>query len=236
MVCGVTGEQLSLTLAEKLTLLKAIEHDQKLIAAPAFELIFSVTSVRQKEAAILMKRINESRRVRGVVLGFPPYILPTQAEAAHYIVQLCGLTTKPIIIDHDPQRTGFAFDLAHLTLLTQNMPQICGLKTTVTESQQIQKQIKHPLALYAADEHGLTPNTAPNFAHLFSIAGNLHPQALHHWFTDLLSQQVTADEQKQIDTYTKLLFQGSPIPFIKQQLMRKSGIDMGICRAPLGKG
>ncbi|MFD0896284.1 dihydrodipicolinate synthase family protein [Loigolactobacillus binensis] len=235
LVCGATGEQHSLTLAEKLALLQALDHDQELRAAPTFELFFGVASIRQKAAVTLMHQVNESHVVKGILLGFPPYILPTQAEAAHYIVQLCGLTTKPIIIDNDPQRTGFALDLAHLTLLIKNLPQICGLKTTGTAPliQPLQKQFGRSLALYAAGELAL--NTALDYDHLFSIAGNLHPQACQHWFNDLVTKQVTATEQKQIAIYTRLLFQGSPLPFLKQQILRQSGLDMGSCRLPLGQ-
>ncbi|MBY8910837.1 dihydrodipicolinate synthase family protein, partial [Salinicoccus roseus] len=77
LVSGTTGEQHSLNLQEKLEMVEALESEGTLV--DDMEIIFGVASIRQKEAEQLAKVVGETK-IAGVMLGYPPYIRPSQAE------------------------------------------------------------------------------------------------------------------------------------------------------------
>ncbi|HEX5350568.1 MAG TPA: dihydrodipicolinate synthase family protein, partial [Trichococcus sp.] len=105
LICGSTGEQHSLSLPEKLQLLESI--DEASFLPDDLEILFGVASIRQKEALQLAEKVNASPKITGVLLGFPPYILPSQKEARLYVEAIAKVIDKPIILYNNPRRTGF---------------------------------------------------------------------------------------------------------------------------------
>lgn len=104
IVSGSTGQQNSLSLAEKLELLTAL-NDLK--ASQGFELLFGVASIRIKELIQLVSEPQAADHVASFLLGFPPYIRLTQAEAIYYVRELISHTSKPVVLYNNPARTGF---------------------------------------------------------------------------------------------------------------------------------
>ena len=95
LVGDSTGDQHSLTLLEKLQLLDALK---KLNMYNDLEIVFGLSSIRQKEAESLAQKINTSNEVTGILLGFPPYILPSQQEAISYPKSVISFANKPKIL------------------------------------------------------------------------------------------------------------------------------------------
>src|SRR5690625_6848615 len=71
LVSGTTGEQHSLNLQEKIELINALELEEELMSN--MEIIFGVSSIRQREAEELAKKLRNTR-VSGIMLGYPPYV------------------------------------------------------------------------------------------------------------------------------------------------------------------
>jgi len=69
-VCGATGEQHSLSVKEKIVILNAIQENN--VLSPDLEIIFDVSSIRQKDAIELAKYVNQCNKISGVV-GFSIY-------------------------------------------------------------------------------------------------------------------------------------------------------------------
>lgn len=91
LVGGSTGEQHSLNLKEKLDLLNAVSIEEELINN--MEILFGVSSIRQLEAMEFAKAISKTK-IAGILLGYPPYILPTQEEALRYSEKIIELTNQ----------------------------------------------------------------------------------------------------------------------------------------------
>ncbi|GGN62437.1 dihydrodipicolinate synthase family protein [Oceanobacillus indicireducens] len=124
LVSGTTGEQHSLNLQEKMELLNRLEKEEELINE--MEIIFGVSSVRQKKAEELAERIQETK-IAGVMLGFPPYILPTQEEAVSYAKSILERSKKPTILYNNPKRTGFDLSVDSILELSK-LELVLGIK------------------------------------------------------------------------------------------------------------
>ena len=129
LVCGTTGEQHSLSLAEKLQLLESL--DAASFLPDDLEILFGVASIRQKEALQLAEKVNASPKISGVLLDFPPYILPSQKEAKLYVEAIAKVIDKPIILYNNPRRTGFNLELDTFAELIK-LPNIIGIKDAGT--------------------------------------------------------------------------------------------------------
>ena len=230
LVGGSTGEQHSLTLLEKLQLLDALK---KLNTRNDLEIIFGVSSIRQKEAEILAQKINTSNEVTGILLGFPPYILPSQQEAISYAKSVISFANKPTILYNKPRRTGFDITIdPYLTLLKDDW--VIGIKEAGDPAHlpELLAKIEKPLKVYMGGESAVTEKLALGFNAISSIAGNIYPTEIKQWFTELKNKQPSSDQT--IATKIEELYAHSPLPYVKSKISENEGISFGICRRPLG--
>ena len=233
MVCGTTGEQHSLTLAEKLQLLKSI--DAATFLPDDLEIIFGVASIRQKEALQLAEKVNASAKINGVLLGFSPYILPSQKEARLYVEAIAKVIEKPIILYNNPRRTGFNPELDTFAELIR-LPNIIGIKDA-GDSARIPELISvadKKIYVYAGGEIDLDKKIALGANRLSSMAGNLYPSEVEAYFTDLLRGRADKIKNAGIEGQIHNVFAYNPIIYIKNEITKHMQIDMGIARSPLG--
>ena len=233
MVCGTTGEQHSLTLAEKLQLLKSI--DAATFLPDDLEIIFGVASIRQKEALQLAEKVNASAKINGVLLGFSPYILPSQKEARLYVEAIAKVIEKPIILYNNPRRTGFNPELDTFAELIR-LPNIIGIKDA-GDSARIPELISvadKKIYVYAGGEIDLDKKIALGATRLSSMAGNLYPTEVEAYFTDLLRGRADKIKNAGIEEKIHNVFSDNPIIYIKNEITKHTQIDMGIARSPLG--
>lgn len=231
LVCGSTGEQHSLTVQEKIAM---IEQLPKLKVANDFELIFGLASIRQKEAELLAEKIDQSNIIKGILLGFPPYLLPSQAEAFAYASKLILLSNKPTIIYNNPLRTGFSCSLeTYFELLKEE--RVIGIKEAgdPTTVQELLARTSKELHIYAGGEKELARKIDLGFNCLSSIAGNLYPQEIQQWFNARLEKKTLASDHLLVEKIDELYAQ-SVLPFIKKGIAEKEKIAFGDCRSPLG--
>lgn len=233
MVCGTTGEQHSLTVAEKLQLLKSI--DAATFLPDDLEIIFGVASIRQKEALQLAEKVNASAKINGVLLGFSPYILPSQKEARLYVEAIAKVIEKPIILYNNPRRTGFNPELDTFAELIR-LPNIIGIKDA-GDSARIPELISvadKKIYVYAGGEIDLDKKIALGANRLSSMAGNLYPSEVEAYFTDLLRGRADKIKNAGIEEKIHNVFSDNPIIYIKNEITKHTQIDMGIARSPLG--
>lgn len=233
LVCGTTGEQHSLTLKEKIEILNHLVGEEELINH--MEIIFGVSSIRQLEVEELAKRICNTK-VAGILLGYPPYISPTQEEAIVYTKRIINLSHKPTILYNNPKRTGFDLSLESIVQLSKTN-YVVGIKEAGNKDRVafLKKHIKrNDFYFYAGGELELKEKVLEGFNRLSSIAGNIFPIECKEWFSKILTnQEITEQEQKKMNTIIEQVYQGSPLVHVKEMINQK-GILLGICRSPLG--
>src|SRR5690625_328763 len=232
LVCGSTGEQHSLTLMEKTHILQALCEEELI---HHMEIIFGVSSIRQLEAEKLAKKIADTE-IAGIMLGYPPYIVPTQDEALAYSQKVIDLADKPTILYNNPKRTGFDLSLENIIQLsTSNL--VVGLKEAGNKQRiaSLKNSIqKSNFYYYSGGELDLEAVVPLGFNRLSAIAANVYPQAIKHMFHKLLSKQpLTTTENEELASILKQVYTGSPLVNLKKHLNQQN-IPMGICRSPLG--
>lgn len=233
LVCGSTGEQHSLNLNEKIELLTAIEEEGLLVKE--MEIIFGVSAIRQSEAEALATEISKTN-IAAILLGYPPYLLPTQKVALIYSKSIISLAEKPVILYNNPARTGFDLSVDSVLELAKS-DSVIGLKEAgnPNKASDIMSNLsKAPFYLYAGGERDLKEKVSYGFSRLSSIAGNIAPIKIQSWFESLLSGNKI--EQKELDSISAVietLSNGSSIVNLKKAL-NNQGADLGKCRRPLG--
>lgn len=233
MVCGTTGEQHSLTVAEKLQLLKSI--DAATFLPDDLEIIFGVASIRQKEALQLAEKVNASAKINGVLLGFSPYILPSQKEARLYVEAIAKVIEKPIILYNNPRRTGFNLELDTFAELIK-LPNIIGIKEAGDSARipELLSAAGKKIYVYSGGEIDLDKKIVLGANRLSSMAGNLYPTEVEAYFTDLLRGRADKIKNAGIEEKIHNVFSDNPIIYIKNEITKHTQIDMGIARSPLG--
>ncbi|GKU82985.1 dihydrodipicolinate synthase family protein [Niallia sp. NCCP-28] len=233
LVCGSTGEQHSLTLKEKLKILDALAAEEELI--DNMEIIFGVSSIRQKEAVELAKRIQPTK-IAAILLGYPPYILPTQKEALIYAKKIIHFSEKPTILYNNPKRTGF--DLSSESIIElSDLELVIGLKEAGSTKRvlSLKNEIQNKnFYFYAGGEMQLEEKIPLGFNRLSSIAGNVYPLKVKEWFMHIISKQIITEQEKlEITSILDEVYTGSPLANVKKAINEKE-IPMGVCRSPLG--
>lgn len=233
LVCGSTGEQHSLSLAEKGELLEALMTEEDLL--DQMEVIFGVSAIRQAQAEELAKRIRPTK-IAGILLSFPPYLLLSQKEALIYAEKVIKSAEKPVIIYNNTRRTGFDLAIESLAQLSQSK-WVIGLKEA-REQERIsllkESITKEDFYFYAAGELGLEEKIHAGYSRLSSVSGNVYLYETQTVLQKLLDHQsLTPEEKKQWETIVKNVYSDTPLPDMKKRL-NEEGAQLGICRSPLG--
>lgn len=226
LVCGTTGEQHSLRVEEKRALIKAIDNNQ---IVNNMEIIFGVAAIRQKDAEELAELIAVTN-ISGIMLGYPPYILPTQQEAINYTKSIMNKVNKPIVLYNNPGRTGFNLSAESIISLSK-YNNIIGIKDPGDEDKVaiLKKEIKQQFYYYAGGEVDLEDKLMAGYNRLSSIAGNIYPKEVDDWFSYILNKNSEMGPKIiNVENKIKHLYDGNVIVNIKNE------ISLGITRKPLG--
>jgi len=233
LVSGTTGEQHSLNLQEKIEIINSLELEDDIMRN--MEIIFGVSSIRQKEAEELAKKIRHTQ-LSGIMLGYPPYVIPSQEEALDYSKKIIHLSNKPTILYNNPKRTGFDLSAKSIIQLSK-LDLVVGIKDAGNKEkvEQIKNGMdKNSLYFYAGGEVNLEEKVLHGYDRLSSIAGNVSPIVISQWFQKMLTnQEVSKQESEKIENLIEQVYQGNAIVHLKKLINRK-GIPLGICRSPIG--
>src|SRR5699024_9094264 len=134
------------------------------------------------DAEKLAERISQSK-VSAIMLGHPPYIIPSQQEAINYPDKIISLASKPVILYNNPKRTGFDLSYESIVYLSMN-ESVIGIKDPGDKAklEKIKKNILNKEFLfYAGGELELEDKVQSGYNRLSSIAGNIYPQEVKEW-------------------------------------------------------
>ncbi|WP_139999782.1 dihydrodipicolinate synthase family protein [Paenibacillus paridis] len=227
LVSGSTGEQHSLSIEERLEIIHYFnrKHFQ------GVEFIFGVASVRTRDAVKLVQAL-ESSVFDIIMIGFPPYIKPTQQEAILYVDELLKHTTKEVILYNNPSRTGFDLSPEALHDLINRHTNILGFKEAGDVHRHKDTIFPSSFVRFAAGDLNLVSNLTINGCNgLSSMVGNVFPKELKQIYDALLeSRVVDVDEIARMITEVT---QGQTIVNIKKYY-NQLGLSIGGCRSPLG--
>lgn len=234
LVSGTTGEQHSMSLQEKLEIIDALESEEALISN--MEIIFGAASIRLKEAEILAEKIGSSK-MAGMMIGYPPYIVPSQQEAMLYTKRMIEISQKPVILYNNPNRTGFDLSEESIVELSR-MSWVIGIKEAGDKEKvrRLRNIIqREDFYFYAGGEVDLEEKVRCGYNRLSSMAGNVYPEEINQWFNIMLTNQAASQQESEdLQSIMEQVYQGNPIMNLKK-ILNNRGISMGSCRGPIGQ-
>lgn len=227
LICGSTGEQHSLTIEERIRIITYFNEQ----AFPNVELLFGVAAVRTADAVRLVQSV-EASVFSALLIGFPPYILPTQEQAVCYVEELLRHTTKPVVLYNNPPRTGFDLhtDALH-ELVTRYPQQIVGIKDVSDIRRHYQAAWPASFLWFAPGDKALADRISQGCNALSSITANVYPAETKQAFTDLLAQRPV--DLAELERRVQEINQGQAVVQVKKHY-HKLGLMHAVCRAPLG--
>ncbi|WP_336183241.1 dihydrodipicolinate synthase family protein [Bacillus sp. 205(2023)] len=225
LICGTTGEQHSLSINERIQI---IEHfnQQKF---EDIELMFGVSSIRTSDARKLIEKI-EKTNIDVILLGFPPYIKPTQQQAIYYVDELLSHTSKEVVLYNNPARTGFDLSQKALKDLVSRHPNIIGLKEGGDVHRHQQTNLSKDFIMFAAGDVNFLELINNGCNGLSSMVGNVYPREVKEAFNNLLENKPV--NLNKLNDLINEVTNNQPIVNIKAHY-NKVGIKIGNCRSPL---
>lgn len=233
LISGSTGEQHSMTIQERAELY----HETKQHAQDNLLLYGGVAATVTKDAVVLAHEA-ERAKLDAIMLGFPPYVRPTQTEAYNYVKAVCEATKLPIMLYNNPPRNGFSLEVDTLLKLAHDFPQIVALKEAGNPDhvKSTKEQLGEGFKVLSGFDASIIDYYEKGYEGITSIMGNIMLEEMRHiikLLDDLNRDQATV-ELKKISEKINLIFQIGAIKTIKFILTRQ-GINAGYCREPLGK-
>jgi len=172
LICGSTGEQHSLNINEKILLLNYIENYP---IPNDFHIIFGVSGITKDAVKTLTKEVAENTKISTLLVGFPPYIIPSQADAILYCKKINDYAgDKPLIIYNNPKRTGFDLQFDSYLKLFQ-YENVIGIKEA-GQMEHIKKLIKcveRDILVFYGGDYDIELAVNKGYNALSSIAGNI---------------------------------------------------------------
>lgn len=225
LICGTTGEQHSLSIDERLQIIEYVNQRK----FEDVELMFGVSAVRTSDAVKLMKHI-EKTNIDSVLIGFPPYIRPTQQQAVYYVDELLSHTSKEAVLYNNPGRTDFNLSEKALKDLISRHPGIRGLKEGGDVLRHKQTEFPDHFILFAAGDVEFPKMLSNGCNGLSSMAGNVYPEEIRESFSSL-----SENKPVNLDRINDLIDEVTnhhTVMNIKNHY-KKIGIPAGSCRSPM---
>lgn len=237
VVSGTTAEQHLTTVSERIQLYQMAAKN----LGGRCKMFAGVAGGQTKDAVQLARAAQEAGAI-GLMLGFPPYIRPSQAEAVEYVRQVANACDLSIILYNNVPRTGFDLSVESMALLAREYPQqVVGVKevSDPAKAQERARQTKEAsqnmLALYPSFDAALFDHFLVGFDGLCSIVGNVFPREMHEITRLLLKGELPAAKQQltAMAPVFKALFAPS-LPVGIKFGMQYVGVNAGFARQPLG--
>ncbi|KAI9243494.1 hypothetical protein BDA99DRAFT_331723 [Phascolomyces articulosus] len=238
LVSGTTGEQHCMTIAERKELYRLVAETT---AGTGCQLYAGVAAFKTEDAKELAAAAKEAG-FSGIMLGFPPYRIPSQREAEVYVQQVASAAKElPIFLYNNPRRNGFNVEPETFARIVKTVDNVYGQKEAgFPENVKKMKTLVDPglLDQYSffsgSDSSFIDAFTKYGYTGLTSIAGNVYPDQVKAIVDHLQKNQVQQAESimASIAPGIKLLEQAGIIQSVKY-LLRKKNVPIGYCPPPI---
>ncbi|CEJ02076.1 hypothetical protein RMCBS344292_16093 [Rhizopus microsporus] len=236
LVSGSTGEQHCMTIAER----KQLYHLVAKTAAGKCQLYAGVAAFKTQDAKELAQAAKEAG-FSGIMLGFPPYRRPSQAEAEAYVKQVAESAKElPIFLYNNPPRTGFDLEPETFVRIAETVDNVCGIKEAGNPENvnKIKPALGNTVDTYSfftgSDSGFIDQFVTKGYTGITSIAGNVYPDQCKSIVDHLLKNQTEQARRiwEKIAVGVELLQKAGMVPSIKY-ILRKKNVPVGYCPPPL---
>ena len=231
IVCGTTGESPTLSVDEKIELIKcAVEVSNKKIP------IIAGTGSNNTKKAIEMSKIAEDLGSDGLLIVTPYYNKCTQNGLIEYYKSISKSVSIPIIMYNVPSRTGVNIT-PETCLELSKIPNIVAIKEAsgnISQVAKIASLCKNNLQIYSGNDDQILPVLSLGGIGVISVLANIKPNVVHKMCYDYFdgnTQSASKIQLENLSLINTLFDEVNPIPI--KYALKKIGFDVGVPRSPL---
>jgi len=232
VACGTTAETPALTDGEALDVIRMVVR----VAAGRVPVVAGCTHNATREVVERAKAVAAVRGVNAILTANPYYNKPTQEGQYQHFRAIAEAVPLPVVIYNIPGRTACNLEPATLVRLARDCPNLCAVKESSGNLQQITELI-HMLddaralgtkvRVLAGDDNIALAAIAVGAAGLVSVASNVIPAEMQQMIAAALSNDWSAARALQRRYYPLLLanfWETSPGP-VKHILARMGRVE-----------
>ena len=234
VACGTTAETPSLSDREALDVVRIVVR----VAAGRLPIVAGCTHNATREAVERAKAMAAVRGVNAILTANPYYNKPTQEGQFQHFQAIAQSVPLPIVIYNIPGRTACNLEPATLARLAQACPNLCAVKESSGNLQQITELI-HALdgknvSVLAGDDNIALAAIAVGAAGLVSVASNEIPAEMQQMICAALANDWPKARALQRKYYPLLLanfWETSPGPV--KHILARMGRIAPVWRLPM---
>lgn len=231
--CGTTGEAATLTLQERITVIRTV-------AGTASGRVPVIAGAGCNDTARALENCKSAAAAGAdaLLLVTPYYNKCTQKGLVAHYTGLASATHLPVILYNVPSRTGVTIDMESRRALAK-IDNIVGLKEAGTDFSLIGQhlsELQDTLPLYSGNDDLTLPLMAMGAAGCISVLGNVLPHSAAALCNALLQDDLPAARQQHyamLPLMKALFCEVNPIPV--KAAMSLVGFPCGSCRMPLSE-
>ncbi|KAI8090090.1 uncharacterized protein B0P05DRAFT_529306 [Gilbertella persicaria] len=235
LVSGTTGEQHCMTIAERKQLYDLVSTT----VSGKCKLYAGVATFKTEDAKELALAAKEAG-FSGIMLGFPPYRIPSQKEAELYVKEVADSVKElPLFLYNNPRRNGFSLEPETFARIAKTVGNIYGQKEAGSpENVRKMKATLDNVDTYSffsgSDSTFIEAFTTHGYTGITSIAGNIYPDQMKFVVDHLLKNEIEQAKSimESIAPGIKLLEEAGMIQSIKY-ILRKKDVPIGFCPSPI---
>lgn len=233
LICGSTGEQHIMSIEDRLELYSIVRNT----VGSDYPLYAGVAAFTTKDAIRLAKGA-EKNRYQAIMLGFPPYRIPTQKEAIEYVIDVCkAIPSTPVFLYNNPKRTGFDLSVESLINIVNQVANVEGLKQAGNRSDVplAMQQLTREIQFLSGFDATIVKDFQMGYSAVTSIAANIYPKEtaeLIRWIQNGEKGKKIEELQTLIRDAITFVGENGTLPCLKY-ILRKRGASAGFCPPPL---
>lgn len=231
LVSGTTGEQHSMSLSDRILLYNEVKNEVQ-----NDMLIYGGVSSILTNDAVYLAQNAEKIGLNGIMLGFPPYIKPSQKEAYGYVKEICKNSNLPIMIYNNPSRTGFDLEIETLKKIVNDFPNVLAYKEAGNPKNVkiIKNLLGKKIKVLSGSDATIIENYYNGYDGITSILGNIFPKEINE-IMNLLYNNNETDAKNNLEKIIDIINKINKVGTVKtiKYIFNLNNIDVGNCKKPI---
>lgn len=233
VVCGTTGEASTMTLQEKIDIIKtSVEVCKGKVP------VIAGTGSNNTKQAIEMSKIAEKLGVDAILVVTPYYNKTTQLGLIEHYRAIANSVKIPIILYNVPSRTGINIEPKTCLELSKidNIVAIKEASGNISQVAEIALLCKENLHIYSGNDDQIVPVLVLGGKGVISVLSNILPEYTHNIVYEYLNGNIEKSKELQLKALPlikSLFLEVNPIPV--KEALNVIGFEFGEPRLPLIK-
>lgn len=236
LISGSTGEQHCLSINERKQLYQLVGEN-----VPSGYAVYAGVAAFKTKDVIELAQAAEKAGLTGIMLGLPPYRIPSQTELEQYVTDVAtSVPELAIFIYNNPRRNGCLIEPETFQRIVKNNENVVGIKEAghpeyVSQLHASLTDAKEYSFFTGSDINFIDEYTKYGYTGITSIFANVFPKEIEEMVTSVLEDDNTEKARGILESLKPkidIINRGGVLQSIKY-ILRERGLPAGYCPAPL---